>query len=1277
MTLHTGLPSPPQQHPVVPTSRRPPSSPPSPRRHHHHPLSQRVHIPSHIYSHPAAVLLELCASKKELFQIIPLVYKHDLHNEHLFQTKLLSLLCKFGCLNDAVRLFEPIEDKIDPLYHTLLKAYSQNGSLEDALLFFSRMKCDEVEPVVYNFTYLLKLCGDESEIRRGREVHAQLIVHGFGSDLFTMTGAMNMYAKCREVPDAYKVFDRMPNRDLVCWNAMIAGFAQNGRARMALELIARMQVEGQRPDSVTIVTVLPSASSTGSLKVGKSIHGYTVRSGFSSFVNISTALVDFYCKCGAVETARLIFEGMDEKNVVTWNSMIDGYAGSGHSEEALQLFQRMLDEGFEPTNVSVMGALGACGDLGDLEKGRFVHEMLDRVGLGSDVSVTNSLISMYSKCRAVDVAVRIFDSLESKTLVSWNAMILGFAQNGRVNEALHYFRELRQSNTRPDTFTLVSVIPALAELSVLRQAKWIHGLSIRTCLDNNVFVMTALVDLYAKCGAVHTARHLFDRMTERHVTTWNAMIDAYGTHGLGHEAVELFKKMQEGPIKPNGVTFLCVISACSHSGLVKEGQSFFNMMKEVYSIEPAMDHYGAMVDLLGRAGFLNKAWEFIEKMPIEPGINVYGAMLGACKIHKNVELGEKAANRIFDLDPEDGGYHVLLANIYAASSMWDKMAEVRSKMESTGIRKTPGCSLVQLKSEVHSFYSGSTIHPQTEKIYAYLDELVKKIKAAGHVPDTSSIHDVEAEVQEKLLNSHSEKLAISFGLLNTSPAAMTAQTQEELLAAQLEEQKIKQDEPVVEDDDDEDDEDEDDDDDDKDEDGVEGHPDGRSKQSRSEKKSRKAMLKLGMKPITDVSRVTVRKSKNILFVISRPDVFKSPTSDTYVIFGEAKIEDLSSQLQTQAAEQFKAPDLSTLVSKPETSAIAQDDEEIDDTGVEPKDIELVMTQAGVSRSKAVKALKASDGDIVSAIMEGGGRNSSYTTSGESDDKFGQNPARSYRNFNRRSTQTRNPTTQIRDSNSRASDSGIGSQRVVLRHEDEEEHRQGESGDAPSIIGTCPFMCPEREKAQRERLRDLAVFERLDGNPGRSSPHLAVKKFCRTISIKNVQGSDIRPLPVLEATLNHLLELFDSSELPFEVIHDFISDRTRSIRQDISMQHIVNDQAISLYEKMVKFHVVSHHRLRSCKADDPNIASIRHLNAEQLVKSLATLYDLYDANRKSNSIHDNEAEFHSLYVLLHLGSHSQLTGEPLALWFRQLPAIVIKSNMVAFARRALSEYELKV
>ncbi|KAF6164358.1 hypothetical protein GIB67_037515 [Kingdonia uniflora] len=738
-------------------------------RHHRHLETQRTYIPSHIYTHRAAILLEQCSDAKELKQILPLIIKEGLYKEHLFETKLVSLFSKLGKLHEAALVFDPIEEKIDPLYHSMLKGYAKYCSVDVALSFFERMKVDGVAPVVYNFTYLLKMCGDKSDLRRGKELHGDLICNGFGENLFAMTAVLNMYSKCSRVYEAYKMFERLPQRDLIAWNAIIAGYAQNGYGKKALELVLGMQEDGIRPDSITVITVLPACSETRYLRIGKSLHGYVIRNGFESLVNISTALINLYSKCGVLKIARLVFDRMHGRNVVSWNSMIDGYAESKNPEEAIVIFEKMMREGLDPTDVTIMGGLQACAELGDFERGKYIHELANRVGLGTYVSVTNSLIAMYSKCKRVDIAAELFKNLNGKTLVSWNAMILGYAQNGRVNEALDYFCELQKGNLKPDSFTMVSVISAIAELSLLRQAKWIHGLVIRSFLDKNVFVMTSLVDMYTKCGGIHIARELFDMMDMRHVMTWNAMIGGYGTHGMGKTAVELFEVMKKVSVQPNSVTFLCVLSACSHAGLVDEGRRHFTSMEQDYGLEPGLDHYGTMVDLLGRAGRLDEAWDFIRNMPIEPGISVFGAMLGACKIHKNVELGKQAAEKLFELEPKEGGYHVLLANIYAAASMWDDVASVRKLMKTKGLQKTPGCSLVEWKNGVHSFYSGSITHPQSDRIYAKLKALGNKIRGVGYVPDTNSIHDVEDDVQEQLLNSHSEKLAIAFGLINTSP----------------------------------------------------------------------------------------------------------------------------------------------------------------------------------------------------------------------------------------------------------------------------------------------------------------------------------------------------------------------------------------------------------------------------------------------------------------------------------------------------------------------------
>ncbi|URD90861.1 Pentatricopeptide repeat-containing protein [Musa troglodytarum] len=380
-----------------------------------------------------------------------------------------------------------------------------------------------------------------------------------------------------------------------------------------------------------------------------------------------------------------------------------------------------------------------------------------------------AVVNMYAKCRRIEEARRMFDRMPERDLVAWNAIVAGYAQNGMAERALEMVIRLQKDGRKPDSVTLVSALPACANVGSLKIGKTVHAFAMKAGFDSLVNVSTALVDMYSKRGAIETARLVFDSMRLKNVVSWNSMIDGYGQNGDAEEAWRLFEKMKRSSVKPNDITFLSVLSACGHSGLVQEGKKYFAGMKEDYGLEPNMDHYGCMVDLLGRAGRLHEAWDFIQKMPISPGISVYGAMLGACKIHKNVKLGEEAAQRLFELEPDEGGYHVLLANIYAAASMWEDVARVRTMMEKKGLQKTPGYSSIDLKNEMHTFYSGSTDHPQSQKIYTRLARLIDEIKAVGYVPDGDSLHDVEEDVKEQLLGTHSEKLAIAFGLINTTP----------------------------------------------------------------------------------------------------------------------------------------------------------------------------------------------------------------------------------------------------------------------------------------------------------------------------------------------------------------------------------------------------------------------------------------------------------------------------------------------------------------------------
>jgi pentatricopeptide repeat protein len=349
-------------------------------------------------------------------------------------------------------------------------------------------------------------------------------------------------------------------------------------------------------------------------------------------------------------------------------------------------------------------------------------------------------------------------------------MIAGYTQNGLANEALSIFHEMQLSGTKPNAVTMVSVVLACARLAALQQGKCFHAYIIKCVFDLNVVLETTLIDMYAKCGKVEIARQMFDNISRKNVVSWTAMIGGYAMHGLAEDAHALFIQMVQVGMKPDHITFTHILYACTHAGLVEEGWKYFNCMKQDYSITPRVDHYACMVDLLGRAGHLDEAQELIKHMPLEPNAGVWGALLGVCRTHGNIELAKHVAERLFELEPEDAGNYVLLSNIYAAAGRWDDAAKVRTMMKSKGLKKTPGCSLIEVNKKVHSFLVGDQLHPQSEQIYAVLENLKMQMKEAGYVPDTNFVlHNVEEEVKEHMLHSHSEKLAIAFGLINTSP----------------------------------------------------------------------------------------------------------------------------------------------------------------------------------------------------------------------------------------------------------------------------------------------------------------------------------------------------------------------------------------------------------------------------------------------------------------------------------------------------------------------------
>lgn len=489
--------------------------------------------------------------------------------------------------------------------------------------------------------------------------------------------------------------------------------------------------------------------------------------GFDLF--LATKLVNFYSVCDSLRNARLLFDRIPKSNLFLWNVLIRGYAWNGPYEAAISLYHQMLEYGLAPDNFTFPFVLKACSALSAIEEGRNIHEHAIRTGWETDVFVGAALIDMYAKCGCVGNAREVFDKIEERDAVLWNSMLAAYSQNGHPDESLALCSEMALAGLRPTEATLVTVISASADIAALPLGKELHGFSWRHGFEFNDKVKTALVDMYAKCGSVKVARNLFERLKEKRVVSWNAIITGYAMHGHATEALDLFEEMKEKSL-PDHITFVGVLAACSHGGLLDEGWTFFESMVRDYRIVPTIQHYTCMVDLLGHCGRLDEAYNLIMQMRAVPDSGVWGALLNSCKIHGNVELGEVALEKLIDLDPDDSGNYVILSNIYAQAGKWEGVARLRKLMIDRGIKKGTAYSWIEVKNKVYAFLSGDTSHPDSDAIYAELKRLEGRMKEAGYVPDTGSVfHDVEDDEKTNMVCSHSERLAIAFGLISTPP----------------------------------------------------------------------------------------------------------------------------------------------------------------------------------------------------------------------------------------------------------------------------------------------------------------------------------------------------------------------------------------------------------------------------------------------------------------------------------------------------------------------------
>uniref|UniRef100_A0A7N0T3L6 DYW domain-containing protein n=1 Tax=Kalanchoe fedtschenkoi TaxID=63787 RepID=A0A7N0T3L6_KALFE len=709
-------------------------------------------------------------------------------------------------------------------WNQLIRESASNESFNDVLRQFRKLLRLGWKPDHYTFPFVLKACGELRTLRGGAAVHAVAGLIGLECNVFVCNAVVAMYGRCGAVEDARKMFDEMRDRgvcDVISWNSIVAGYVQSGDVKRGLRMFDKMVESGCgfRPDAVSLVNVLPACGAAGELTRGRKVHGYAVKSCLCEDVFVGNALVDMYAKCEKMDEAMRVFEGMETRDVVSWNAMVTGFAQIGRYEDALDLFERMRESeielnvvtwsaviagyaqrglghesldvfremmvsGSKPNIVTVSSLLSGCASAGALLNGKETHCYAIKCILnhedstaGDDLMVYNSLIDMYGKCQCVGVARMMFAAIPQgdRNVVTWTVMIGAYAQHGEANEALSLFAQMFKQEyfIPPNLFTISCALMACARLAALRVGKQIHAYVLRSSREPcMLFVSNCLIDMYSKAGDVEAAAAVFEHMRQRNAASWTSLMTGYGIHGRGEETLRVFHEMRRAGWVADGVTFVVLLYACSHSGMADEGVQLFRKMKREFGVVPGVEHYVCMVDLLGRNGRLNEAVKVIKDMPMEATPIIWYAMLSACRLQANVELGEYAAKHLMELESGNDGWLTLLSNIYANARRWKDVARVRSLMKHSGIKKKPGCSWVQGKKGTASFFVGDRSHPMSSQIYNLLSDLVQRIKQLGYVPETAfALHDVDDEEKNDLLFEHSEKLALAYGIL-TTPAGM-------------------------------------------------------------------------------------------------------------------------------------------------------------------------------------------------------------------------------------------------------------------------------------------------------------------------------------------------------------------------------------------------------------------------------------------------------------------------------------------------------------------------
>ncbi|PRQ30527.1 putative tetratricopeptide-like helical domain, DYW domain-containing protein [Rosa chinensis] len=701
-------------------------------------------------------------------QVLGVAVKLGLQTSVSVANSLISMYGSFGNVAEACYVFDHMDERDTVSWNSIISANVQNGLCEESLRYFHRMRHVNKEVNSITVSTLLGVCGSTDKLKWGRGIHGLVVKLGMESNVCVGNTLLSMYSEAGRSEDAELVFKRMIEKDIISWNSMLACYVQNEESQNGLKHFAEMLRTRKPINYVTLTSALSACSNPEFVVEGKILHALAVIAGLQDNLIVGNALVTMYGKLSKTLEAAKVLQTMPKRDEVTWNSLIGSYAENKEPDEVITAFKLMRKEGTPANYITIINVLGAFLIPSDLLKhGMPIHAYIVLTGFESEKYVQSSLITMYAKCGDLNSSNSIFSGLTVKNSIAWNAIIAANANHG-LEEALKLALMMRRAGVDFDQFSLSIALSVSADLAMLVEGQQLHGLVVKLGFDTDHYITNAAMDMYGKCGEMEDVLKMLPSPTIRSRLSWNIMISSFAKHGCFEKARESFHEMVSLGVKPDHVTFVSLLSACSHGGLVDDGLAYYNAMTTEFGVPPAIEHCVCVIDLLGRSGRLSEAEKFIKEMPVTPNDLVWRSLLAACKIHRNLELGRKAADHLLELDPSDDSAYVLFSNVCASTGRWEEVENVRRQMGSRNITKKPACSWVKLKSEVSKFGMGEKSHPQTQQIYAKLGALMKMIREAGYVPDTSySLQDTDEEQKEQNLWNHSERIALAFGLINT------------------------------------------------------------------------------------------------------------------------------------------------------------------------------------------------------------------------------------------------------------------------------------------------------------------------------------------------------------------------------------------------------------------------------------------------------------------------------------------------------------------------------